>query len=467
MTHQEPTMTTAPPASHPAQAKRTLGRRGLLALITATTLVLAAAVTAGVWMLRSPDGSTTPAAGKQAADAKGTWSLPDSSYGLARNHGVRGLWFQGQTVIKPLPEGLVALDRSTGRRQWSIPTPDNGTLCQTSSDTTDNRLVLAYGSGTSCDHFFAVDLARHTVLWKQTLQISDWAPEEGPRIARSGDTVVLESDKAIPAAYRVSDGRRLWQDNDGKYQTGGDEPECRGTQYTGGRQLLRMYHCLESDVTEIAAVDPATGHNRWTHKTADSTGIKILSSSPVIYTEPDPDRPYDGYLRMSVLDDGGRPRARLAPGDERRFPDIADNGSALAADVQVRGDVLVATTKTGIDSKGDSATKLVAWSLTSGKRLWEHTASKGTDYVPTLSDQPQILTYLDGHGATDTLLRIDPATGRQQTVRQYPRDDQQRLSTRYFPVIDRQTVFLLSDFEEKLPNIEKSPKAKALMVRPA
>ncbi|KAB7835740.1 hypothetical protein FRZ00_26315 [Streptomyces mobaraensis] len=258
----------------------------------------------------------------------------------------------------------------------------------------------------------------------------------------------------------------MWQDNGGRYQTGGNEPECHGTQYTGGRQLLRLYHCIGTVVTEIAAVDPATGHNRWTHKTVDSPQVEILSSSPVVYSEPDPDRPLDGHLRMSVLDASGRPKACLAAGDERRIDGNADNGSSLVTDLQVRGDVLVATAKSSIDSAGDAATKIVAWSLTSGRRLWEHTAATGSDYVPTLSDQPQILTYLDNYREGPALLRIDPATGRQQTIRTYPQDDRQRLNTRYFPVIDRQPLCLVGDFEEKLAG-GKSTRVKALIVRPA
>ncbi|KNB49341.1 PQQ-binding-like beta-propeller repeat protein [Streptomyces caatingaensis] len=468
-----------PPAPPRPPAPHRKSRILLLSLIGLCSLVLVAAVLTGVWLLRpSGDKAGTDRTGTASTTPTTSWSLADKSYGLAGGGtDVQGLWFQGQTVIKALPEGLVGLDRATGRQQWGISTPGSGTaMCQTSPDTSDNVLVLAYGQDRTCDHFYAVDLSRRKVLWEHTLEHSDWVAGKGVRIARTGDVVVLEADQRIAEAFRVSDGKSLWKDGNSVYQPKDSHDDCTGRGYTGGKTLIRLERCstgrADGDPYYVAAVDPATGHSRWKHRVDGKDGelTEVLATSPVIYSMPDKDRPLDGLLRMHVLDDAGRPRSSLAPGPEHRTFRHVDNGSQLP-DIRIVGDVLAAITT--MDSKdresGKDHNKIVAWSLTSGKRLWEHTSTGYIQqYLPVDSpDTPGIYAYSSGNiYDPSTLFRFDPVTGRQSIIRRYPPTPDERTPSTPFVTLAHDTLYLSARFEEALPGIEKDKRDKALIVKP-
>ncbi|RLU82526.1 hypothetical protein CTZ27_29800 [Streptomyces griseocarneus] len=467
----------SPPAPGRPPGPDRRGRTLLVSLIAIAGLALVAAVVTGVWMLRSTGGDTTTAQGKAAGKA-GPWSLDDTSYGLAgARTDAKGIWFQGDTVIKALPEGLIGLDRATGRRQWGIPTPGSGTaICQTSTDITGNRLVLAYGQDSTCDHYFAVDLSARKVLWEHTLKSDDWSPSSGVRIARTGDVVVLEADKHIAEAFRVSDGKSLWQDGNSIYNPKDPRDNCRGKSYTGGKTLLRMERCGTGsplgDPDYVAAVDPATGRSRWTHRVEsenDGVNTEILSTSPVIYSVPDEKHPLDGYLRMRMLDDTGHLRSTLAPGPEHRLNRHTDTGSP-PADIRVAGDVLVAVAAPDLDDpKGKDHSKVVAWSLSSGKRLWEHMSTGNLQrFLPVQSpDTTGYFVYSTGHYSDpSTLVRFDLATGRQTTVRQFPASPDEHPANEPSVSLYLDTLYLESTFERALPGIEKDKRNKALIARP-
>ncbi|MFD9484167.1 PQQ-binding-like beta-propeller repeat protein [Streptomyces sp. NPDC059991] len=474
--HQPP-----PPPSHPPyviepippqQPPQGPGVRGrLIALLVATGLVLAAAAAGGVWLLR-PDSD-----GKQAADGKPTgaaraanaWSLPYTQSGRSFNGLVRGVWFTDKTVVKALPDGVAGLDRRDGRRLWGVATPgSNNVICQASTNAGGHIVVLAAGNGPDCSLAFAVDLASGTLLWQRQLaEDRDNLASEHTRIARTADTVVISAKRKKTTAFRVSDGTPLWTDTPALY---GGQP-CAGAKYTGGKQLVRIQKCHTSTDLfapyDVAAVDPSTGKALWTYRLGNALGREnssVVATDPVVVSVGGGDL----RLRMTVLDAGGTVRATLAPGDEERPRLSADDGSTPSPGAQVKGGTLymVATPMT---KHADGNNKIVAWSLSTGKRLWEQ-QSTGLVKASTIvaSDTPDVLAYSSGNVYDPaTLIRFDPATGQQAVVHKYPADPQgPRIGTAPLALLNQGTLYLSSGPVPELADRDQDYRQKALIALP-
>ncbi|MEU8548272.1 PQQ-binding-like beta-propeller repeat protein [Streptomyces roseoverticillatus] len=453
----------APPPVRPASPRRT----GLIVLAVALAVLLVASLGAGVWMF---------VASKKAVRAGGSrsvsWSLPYTRSGLEHPRMVRGLWFTGEAVVKALPDRVVGLDPKRGKQLWEAPTPGSGSvMCQASADSTGDVAVLARGSGEDCHTFYAVDLTSGRTLWEHALDADEWAPDDTPRIARSGDVVVVSAKGGLTTAFRVSDGKQLWKDDDkGLYEGADDKDTCRGRGYTGGKQLVRIRRCLvgSADTASYAeAADPATGRAKWRHKLGEhGTSGQVLATSPVVVD--DPDQPF-ASMRLTVLGDDGTVRTRLEGEAKRRYALSGGDGSAPASDVQVKGDKLVMTLDPEEDDSDDN-NRMAAWSLTTGKRLWE---KRATGYLQTFhlvaSESDDILAYVAGniHDAA-TLVRFDADTGARTVVRRYrPTPSKAWIGSDPYPVTHGRTLYLSAGYVTEEPGTGIKSRQKSLIALPA
>ncbi|MEU2855591.1 outer membrane protein assembly factor BamB family protein [Streptomyces syringium] len=430
------------------------------------SLVLIAAVSGGVWMLRSPGEAHARPATTASAKAGLPWDLPYTQSGRTFNTLVRGVWFTDRVVVKALPDGIAGLDRATGKRVWGFPTPGSGTvLCQASTDSTGNIAVLAYGMGEECHTFYAVDLSSGKTLWEHDIPAAGWTPGFRTRIARSKDTVVVSAAKHLTTAFRVSDGKQLWSESRSLY----DGKDCKAQEYTGGTQLLRVQYCYSAETGletpyDLAAVDPANGHTQWTYRLSEQgLRAKVLSTSPIVIHVPD--TTLGSELRMSVLTDDGKLRTRLTSGPEKRYTE--SDGSTPAVDVQVKGDKIAMTVSKGKTDPRDN-NKMIAWSLDSGKRLWEkESAGRLQAFHPVTSGSPDILSYTSG-SRTDgaTLTKFDPVTGQQTVLHRYQANRSRWIGIGPLPLIDRGTLYLSAGFVPEVPGFEKEKYARALIALP-
>ncbi|WP_179080039.1 PQQ-binding-like beta-propeller repeat protein [Streptomyces rectiverticillatus] len=452
------------------------GRKGLIALAVAVGLVLVVALGAGVWMLLPGGGGTKDGSGKGGSGgsrATVSWSLPYTRSGLEHPRMIRGVWFTDKTVVKALPDRLVGLDPKTGGQRWEAPTPGSGSvLCQASADSTAGIAVLARGSGKACHTFYAVDLTSGKTLWEHSTDSDEWAPSDGPRIARSGDVVVVSADDHVTTAFRVSDGKQLWKDDDkGLYEGAEAKDTCRGEGYTGGKQLLRIQHCLlggNDPGTYLAAVDPATGHAKWKYRLGEyGRQGQVLATSPIVVD--DPDRPYEGRMRVSVLDDDGKLRTRLEGTPKRRFGLTRGDGGAPAADVRIAGDKLVMAMDRD-EKDSDDNNQLTAWSLTTGKRLWDQRATGylQTYHLVATSDTDAVLAYSAGNiHDPATLVRFDPATGSRKTVRTYrPTPTKAWIGSDPYPMAHGKSLYLSAGYVSESKGAEPERRQKSLIALP-
>ncbi|MFI1170127.1 outer membrane protein assembly factor BamB family protein [Streptomyces melanogenes] len=447
------------------------GRRKLIALLVAASLALVAIVTGGIWLLRSDDGGTDTAKGEQHGTgqaAKAPWSLPYTQSGRAFNELVRGVWFTDKAVVKALPDGVAALDRRDGHRLWGVAAPGgDSVICQASTDASGDIAILAAGSGRECHQVFAVDIASGRLLWQKELADNrDNFSIEHTRIARAQDTVVVSAPRKTTTAFRVSDGTQLWTDAPAVYSG----QQCVGDKYTGGSQLVRIQKCHGSELFapyDLAAVDPATGTTRWTYRLGSALGSEnstVVSTDPVVVSVGGSDL----RLRMTVLDAGGKVRATLAAGDEERPRLSADDGSTPAPGALVKGGTLyMAATPTTKHTDGNN--KVVAWSLSTGKRLWEQ---QSTGLVKAFSlvasDTPDVLAYSSGNVYDPSaLVRFDPATGKQTVVHQYPATPQgPRIGPAPLPFLNQDTLYLSSGATTELADSDQDKRQKALIALP-
>ncbi|MGK5546352.1 PQQ-binding-like beta-propeller repeat protein [Streptomyces sp. URMC 127] len=464
-----PQMPAAPPAPMgppPPVPAATPRRTGLIVLAAAVALLLVASLGAGVWLFLASNkavragGSRTP-----------SWTLPYTPSGLEHPRMIRGLWFTEKAVVKALPDRVVGLDPKSGKRLWEAPTPGSGSvMCQASTDSAGGIAVLGRGSGDECHTFYAVDLTSGRTLWEHRLDPDEWASDNTPRIARSGDVVVVSAGGRLTTAFRVSDGEQLWKDGDkGLYEGTGDKDTCRGRSYTGGKQLVRIRRCLtgSTDTASYAeAADPATGRAKWRHKLGEhGTDAQVLATSPVVVD--DPARPF-ASMSLVVLGDDGAVRTRLEGEPKRRYS-LSDDGSAPASDVQVKDDKLIMTLDRGEDDPDDN-NRMAAWSLTTGKRLWEERA---TGYLQTFhlvaSESDDILAYVAGnvHDAA-TLVRFDPDTGARSVVRRYrPTPSKAWVGSDPYPVTHGRTLYLSAGYVTEEPGSGVASRQKSLIALPA
>ncbi|MEU4346206.1 PQQ-binding-like beta-propeller repeat protein [Streptomyces sp. NPDC023838] len=218
---------------------------------------------------------------------------------------------------------------------------------------------------------------------------------------------------------------------------------------------------------DLAAVDPATGTTRWTYRLGNDLGREnstVVSPDPVVVSVGGSDQ----RLRMTVLDAGGKVRATLASGDEERPRLAADDGSTPSPGALVKGNTLyMAATPT--TAHADDNDKIVAWSLSTGKRLWEQ-QSTGLVKAFTIvaSDTPDVLAYSSGNVYDPSaLVRFDPATGKQTVVHQYPANPQgPRIGPAPLPLLNQDTLYLSSGPTTELADSDQDKRQKALIALP-
>ncbi|MFI9724591.1 PQQ-binding-like beta-propeller repeat protein [Streptomyces sp. NPDC052396] len=438
----------APPAAGPLPTNGPRERDvAVIALWSITALALAVAVTAGLWAFIGSRGTGKPVAKEYHGPTRLPWSIPDGNSAFTNPVMVRGIWFMDRTVVKARPEGIHGFDQGTGKLLWSIPVPRrNQSICQGSTEATDNIVVLAYGRGEECDAFYAVDLAARRVLWERTIPPDQWATTNGTRIARSGGTVVVSTDKHLPTAFRVSDGKLLWKDPEVHGKSSG---LCRTTQYTGGKQLVRIQHCSGySNIYYLSAVDSGTGRDQWRYRTEAGLDTRVLSTSPIIIDEPD----QGDHLRMTVIDDNGQVRRHLAIGPGHHALDIDDDGSTPTRDVQVKGDKIfvIAEKEHYLDSDKSQTNKVAAWSLTTGKQLWvQETNIRMQTYKLVDSDTQDIFAYSSGSTSDLSLLvKFNPDNGTPTIVRRYdPTVPEAITATEPIPVLRSGILYLSAGFQ--------------------
>ncbi|WP_158678599.1 PQQ-binding-like beta-propeller repeat protein [Streptomyces sulphureus] len=376
----------------------------------------------GAWLIASPGQDDAQGKGAAEKEARMLWSLPlEEAQQAPRASGHRGVWVSREQVVKSLPERVVGLDRTTGKQRWEVATPGGHVRCQASTSAGGGVAVLVGGPGEDdCSTAWAVDVHRGKLLWTKKLAENDedFELDYPARIARSGETAVVEATGRVTTAFHARTGRELWREGASLY----GRSDCVGEEHVGGSQLVRKQRCEEESTPasgvpfSVAVVDPASGQERWSQYLGpEGTVAHVLHADPVVVNTP---KNYS-TARLSIFSREGE--IKLERGAEHILKHVDEDGGS-SPDLIIRKDVIAAAVTE--DDADEDRNKIVAWSPSSGKRLWEReTTGYMQKYRPVDTDSKEILALSDGNDHHPVrLVKFSPKSGRPSTVRTYTAD---------------------------------------------
>ncbi|MFE5656249.1 PQQ-binding-like beta-propeller repeat protein [Streptomyces sp. NPDC056517] len=393
------------------------GRSPALVAGVVWLLALAAAGTWGLMVAGDDDDDDEEgrASGKPAATASASaaprkagiaWSVPP--VGAKYDEGV-GAWALGDAVAQGRLDGLFAYDSATGAVRWNVSAPTREALCGMSSDAEQGIGLIAHGRHEkACAELLAVRVSDGKVMWRRTLTGEGLLPRGA---AVGGGTAVTAEDGAVRGRSSET-GEQRWQRPLGK--------GCGvlAVDADAGRTLV-VEQCGKG--ARLVALDTRTGARQWLRELpVESRAVAaVVSVSPVVLAVHEDDK--RGTRAFLGFDDKGAPTVSIPlSGPEGLLAAPGEVGDGRTARIVVRDGRLITT------AERDSIVpdRVVAFSLTDGRKVWEYASQHQAEAVATERDG-RVAVLEEYVGARIVLL--DPATGKAGTVIA-PEDREARLS---------------------------------------
>ncbi|MET8883070.1 PQQ-binding-like beta-propeller repeat protein [Streptomyces rubiginosohelvolus] len=450
---------------HPQPPNRPSGGRsrgrliGLVAAVLAGVLVIGA----GVWFaVGGDDGSDgkkpvanesaepkqpgtepdperkTPAAeaaeinkGRKEGETKVRWIQKNGVDLPGRGASALGPWVSGGIVAKAMYRTVSGYSLEDGSRKWSLPL--SADVCAAPTlPAADGKIVIGLRTSTSsedsvCAKLQMIDLATGEAGWSKAFP---QAPtQDGLRnivMAISGDVLTIGRIGRTDA-YRVSDGKHLWDKVTGP---------CYAYAMTGGAAMFAAVGCNEQPIDEadgeVRRIDPVTGRTVWTYKPKEGWMVGQFYSvdPPVLLLQNvrDPD-PQD-ETRIVVLNADGTFRSQLAVDEDRpaiqctfTTRDLGanfDTCAGLAADA----DTLYLASRYPI-ADGSTAGEVLGFDMSTGKEKWKVRAPAGQTLTPLRVEGGRALMYLSpskpkAKQAGGGIVALGPQGGAPEPVLRHP-----------------------------------------------
>ncbi|MEU9338568.1 PQQ-binding-like beta-propeller repeat protein [Streptomyces sp. NPDC048290] len=360
---------------------------------------LCLALLAGLWAWW-PDGPHTP------ATAPGPTARPVVGWQVAATGGRYdegpGAWGVGDTVVQGRRDGLFAYAAGDGAVLWTVTPPRHATVCAMSPGVVQGVGLVAFGRrGRPCATLVAVRAADGTEVWRRTLTGGGLVTGGLAVGGATGSTVVTAEPEAVRARSAETGAQRWWRgvpDDCAPRALGADTDRTLLVEQCGTRARL-------------IALDTRTGGQRWVRALPVGTPevtAAVVSATPAVLalSEEDP-RGTRAYLGF---DGRGRRTATVplsGPGGELVAPDGVWAGTGAESPPLVVGDLLVALVRRAALVPDC----VVAYSLTTGREVWEHRPRGLT--TSALAREPDgrigVLAATPGGGALIVLLGTDGA----------------------------------------------------------
>ncbi|UZI30729.1 PQQ-binding-like beta-propeller repeat protein [Streptomyces sp. VB1] len=436
-----PTVSYGHPGPRPSPpGGRSRGRvAGLVAAVLAGALVIGA----GVWFavggddgaddgkpvakestaLERPGAEPVPKAtpapgaaeinkGRKEGEAKVRWVQRNGVDLPGGGASALGPWVVGDVVAKAMYRTASGYSLDDGARKWSLRLPSDVCAAPT-RPTADGKIVIGLLTDTStensvCDKLQMIDLATGEAGWSATFERAP--TQDGLAnivMAISGDVLTIGR-VGRTDAYRVSDGKHLWDKLPGP---------CQSYGLAGGAVLLAAVSCRdqpageaeaesEADdvIEEVRRVDPSTGRTLWTYEAEKGWLIDEVHSvdPPVISLRKG--GAVEGEWAITVLNADGTFRSRPIAGDdvpEARCTGMRRNVGAnldTCVGVTADADTLYAATKHRF-ADGVLTNDVVAFDMGTGKKKWKVPAPAGQTLMPLRVEGGKALIYLGPPGA--------------------------------------------------------------------
>ncbi|WP_432135527.1 MULTISPECIES: PQQ-binding-like beta-propeller repeat protein [unclassified Streptomyces] len=474
--------------------------RAPLYIIVAAVVAIALIIGGGIWYSSSTgddgkknqssggtggdngkgDGGTSGSAGTSGSEkvpsdpaSKVLFQLPMPAVGKDDTIAVDGSWLTDKAYVKSGVAEVVAYDRDTGAKLWTIKLP--GPVCEaTPHITKDFRTAIVYepsmpakNRSAGCSQVAALDLAAGKKLWNKTVNSGDY-PINFDNVTVSANTVAVGSTDG-GAAFDIASGKVLWQPK--------TSDTCYDAGYGGGAKLVAVRKCGSYDARQlhIQTIDPASGQVQSEYKmTQDIEYASVVSTDPLVVAADVGDSAGDGSGIsdfFSIDNRTGQLRTRIsAPGDQ--FAADCDSISRVedCTGIAVGGDRLYLPTEEH-DSSGDHgrSNEVIAFDLATGKQTGQRADSgDGWTITPLRMDGGNVIAYLEPpYDKGGRVVSIDGGSFKTTTLMQNPdteavRDMESDFSPEYDEVLYADGRLYLAEVYADAPLREGDKKYLAL-----
>ncbi|MGW5770128.1 outer membrane protein assembly factor BamB family protein [Streptomyces longwoodensis] len=329
-------------------------------------------------------------AGRKAGEAKVLWykEAPDAPASGAE---APGMWITGTTAVKAAYKEVVGYKVADGTPAWATVTLPQKVCAVTRQKTADDKVVVAYMSGTSdrakCNQLQQLDLNTGAKGW--TAVVADGALFDSAidiELSLAGNTLVVGRSQS-GTAYDVRTGKKLWDK-----KNYGDS--CFPTAFAGGTRLVSVASCDATGAKEheeLQELDPATGKAKWTREFAKGWRVaRTFSLDPLVVYSTNQDK---NTWNISTFKADGTARSQVAF-DGNFAPEC--QSAILQRDLTgCQGVVADANTLYLPTDAKSGPNEVVAIDLSSGKQKWRVKSPADETMLPVRLEGGALVAYVE------------------------------------------------------------------------
>ncbi|MFE0511752.1 PQQ-binding-like beta-propeller repeat protein [Streptomyces sp. NPDC058964] len=341
----------------------------------------------------SGDGGSDPENlndGRRPGEAKVLWykTAPDTPGSGAD---APGMWITGKTAVKAAYKQVFGYRVGNGDPAWAPITFPQKICAVTPVKSADNKVVVAYMSGTSdrakCNQLQQIDLDTGKKGWTGT--VADGALFDSTitiELAIAGKTVMVGRSQS-GTAYDLDSGKKLYDKK--KYGT-----DCFPTAFAGGtNRLISVASCDatgSNEHDEIQELDPATGKVKWTQPVKKGWAVeRTYSVDPLVVYLTNEDKK---AWNISTFTADGKFRSEVGV-DEHFAPQCG--WAILDRDLQgCQGVAADASTLYLPTDAKSGANEIVAISLANGKEKWRVKSPADESMTPIEVEAGKLVAYV-------------------------------------------------------------------------
>ncbi|MFF4564200.1 PQQ-binding-like beta-propeller repeat protein [Streptomyces sp. NPDC001435] len=441
---QQPQFPGAPGTPPPGGSKNPF--KGKPAVITAAAVAALLVVGVGIYVASGDDGGKKKPVAQQSDDSKSTGSADPVNPGDGSGDGgsdpdnlnegrkpgearvlwyktapdapgsgadAPGMWVTGSTAVKAAYKQVFGYRVGNGDPAWSPITFAQKICAVTPVKSADNKVVVAYMSGTSdrakCNQLQQIDLDTGKKGWSGT--VADGALFDSTlslELAIAGKTLMVGRSQS-GTAYDLASGKKLFDKK--RYGT-----DCFPTAFAGGtNRLISVASCDatgSNEHDEIQELDPATGKVRWTQPVKKGwTVARTYSVDPLVVYLTNEDKK---AWNISTFTSNGKFRSEVKV-DEKFAPQCG--WAILERDLQgCQGVAADANTLYLPTDSTSGANEIVAISLATGKAAWRVKSPADESMTPVKVEGGQLVAYVHpSYDAGGQVVSI-PTTGSAHTT---------------------------------------------------
>ncbi|MFF4984658.1 PQQ-binding-like beta-propeller repeat protein [Streptomyces sp. NPDC001046] len=328
--------------------------------------------------------------GRKAGEARVLWykEAPDAPGSGAE---APGMWITDKTAVKAAYKQLLAFHVGDGKPAWDTVTFPQKICATTPQKTADDKIVVAYMSGSSdrakCNQLQEIDLDTGKKGWTQ--KVADGALFDSTlsvELTVTGKTLMVGRSQS-GTAYDVTSGKKLFDKK--RY---GDT--CFPAAFAGGDRLVAVSSCgagSDNQHDEVQELDPRTGKVRWTQKFDKGWRVaRAYSVSPLVIYSTNEDKK---AWNISTFTSGGKFRSQVSF-DEDFAPDCG--WAILARDLQGCQGVAADADTLYLPTKATTgANEIVAINLATGKEKWRVKSPAEESMLPVKVEDGKLIAYVE------------------------------------------------------------------------